>query len=150
MTQERAIHDILIYGDSRSSALRHEVPLPLPDPIIYAERGGTRFIFAGALDIPRMRALGDFDVVSLESLGLDDLLGGGASLPEALRELVVRACRHIGIESALTPGDFPLEVADHVRAAGVELRADGAVFDLRRRVKSAHELTGIRRAQVAA
>jgi Xaa-Pro aminopeptidase len=149
-TRERAINDILIYGDSRSSALRHEVPLPLPDPIIYAERNGTRFIFAGALDIPRMQALGGFEVISLESLGLDDLLGGGASLPEAMRELVLRACRHIGTESASTPGDFPLEVADHVRAGGLTLRADGALFDLRRRVKSAHELAGIRRAQAAA
>jgi Xaa-Pro aminopeptidase len=150
LTQERAIHDILIYGDSRSSALRHEVPLPLPDPIVYAERGGRRFIFAGALDLPRMAALGGFDVVSLESLGLDELLGAGASLPQALRELVLRACRHIGVESAVTPGDFPLEVADHLRAAGIDLRADGAVFDLRRRVKTAHELAGIRRAQAAA
>jgi Xaa-Pro aminopeptidase len=126
------------------------VPLPLPDPIIYAERAGTRFIFAGALDLPRMAALGGYEVVSLESLGLDELLGGGASLPEALRELVLRACRHIGIESAVAPGDFPLEVADHLRAGGITLRAEGADFDLRRRVKSAQELAGIRRAQFAA
>jgi Xaa-Pro aminopeptidase len=144
------LDDVLMVGDSRSSALRHEVPLPLPDPIFYAEHAGARYVFAGALDLPRMRALGDLEVVSLESLGLDELLGGGASLPEALRELALRACRHLGIEGAVTPGDFPLEVADHLRAGGLELRADGALFDLRRRVKSGQELAGIRRAQAAA
>jgi Xaa-Pro aminopeptidase len=126
------------------------VPLPLPDPIIYVERSGARFIFAGALDLPRMQALGDYEVVSLESLGLDELLAAGASLPDALRELVLRACRHLALGAAITPGDFPLEVADHLRAQGIGLRADGALFDRRRRVKSAQELAGIRRAQFAA
>ena len=48
------------------------------------------------------------------------------------------------------PGDFPLELADELRAGGVRLTADGSLFDLRRRVKTPSELQGIRRAQRAA
>ena len=47
------MHDgnVLIYGDSRSYSLRHEVPLPFPDPVAYLEVGGKRWVLAGAVDI---------------------------------------------------------------------------------------------------
>jgi Xaa-Pro aminopeptidase len=48
------------------------------------------------------------------------------------------------------PIDFPLELADRLRANGVRLRADAAEFTRRRRTKSPAELAGIRRAQRAA
>ena len=85
--------DVLVFGDDRSSALRNEVPVPMPDPIGYVERDGSRTILAGSLDVPRMKALRSYDVVSFEELGLNELLAGGSSLPEAFREIVLRACR---------------------------------------------------------
>ena len=37
--------DALIYADTfRSPELRHEVPLGVPDPILYAEKDGTKHI----------------------------------------------------------------------------------------------------------
>ena len=52
--------------------------------------------------------------------------------------------------SAVVPETFPLWLADLLRAEGVELAVDGLFFDERRRVKTAAELAGIRRAQRAA
>ena len=46
--------------------------------------------------------------------------------------------------------EFPLFVADHLRASGIELMVDDDHFVRRRRVKSAAEVEGIRRAQRAA
>ena len=45
---------------------------------------------------------------------------------------------------------FPLEVADRLRAEGIELEPQHELFDLRRRTKTPAELAGIRRAQAAA
>src|SRR5262249_46831415 len=48
------------------------------------------------------------------------------------------------------PHTFPLQLAEYLRASGVELTPDRAFFDARRRVKNETELAGIRRAQRAA
>ena len=48
------------------------------------------------------------------------------------------------------PGSFPVSLADYLRGNGIELLPDRKLFDQRRRVKSAAELAGIRRAQRAA
>jgi Xaa-Pro aminopeptidase len=145
------VRDLLIYADTvRSPELRHEVPVPVPDPFLYAERDGSRYAFVGSLEIPRMRDLDGLQAVALDELGVDDLIAQGLRSEELDRELVLRACRRIGIEEAIAPRTFPLDVADHLRANGVQIRADGELFDDRRRVKTESELAGIQRAQRAA
>lgn len=56
----------------------------------------------------------------------------------------------MGIGEATVPGTFPLELADRMRAAGIELTADHRAFEDRRRAKAGSELAGIARAQRAA
>ena len=62
----------------------------------------------------------------------------------------MRACRAAGVRSAAIPHTFPTGYADRLRADGCELVVDQTLFDARRRVKTGHELGGIRRAQRAA
>lgn len=81
-----------------------------------------------------------------EELGLDDLMESGLGWHDIDRELVLRACRHSGATAVVVPRAFPLFAADHLRAHGVAVEADGALFDERRRRKTAAELEGIRRA----
>ncbi len=139
-----------MFGDDRQPAIRHAVGLPLPDPIGYAEVDGARYALAGLLDVPRLQALGTLEVIPFDELGFNDALGEGKSLPEAFREVVANGCERLGLLEAVVPGDFPLELADALRARGVVLRADGALFDLRRRSKTPAQLEGIKRAQHAA
>src|SRR5436190_15060854 len=73
----------------------------------------------------------------------------GLQLEEINREVALLACRELGITNVAAPPTFPLEIADHLRAGGVEIRADRELFARRRRVKNEHELAGIRRAQRA-
>jgi Xaa-Pro aminopeptidase len=63
---------------------------------------------------------------------------------------MLRMCRDLGIGSAVVPGAFPVALADLLRSHGVDVAPDQTLFDARRRVKNAHELAGIRRAQAAA
>jgi Xaa-Pro aminopeptidase len=144
------VGDLLIYGDTvRSPELRHEVPVPVPDPFLYVERNGSRYAFVGSLEIPRMQELDGLQAVPLDELGMDELIAQGLSSDQLDRELVLRACRRVGIDEAVAPRTFPLDVADHLRANGVQVRAQGDVFDTRRRVKTDAEREGILRAQQA-
>ncbi len=142
--------NVLLFGDSKNPALRHEVPLPLPDPIAYLETAGGRTIVAGSLDVPRMRELGGYAVIAFEELGLNNLLAEGKPLSEAIAGCIVHACVRLGVTEVTTAADCPLGLADSLRAAGVSVAADGAALDLRRRAKTPAELAGIRRAMLAA
>jgi Xaa-Pro aminopeptidase len=144
--------DVLIVADTRSSPeMRHEVPLVIPDPFLYAEVGGARHVAAASLERSRIEELGlGIEVTAWDELGVDELLDGGLRPYEIAREISVRACRSFGLESARVPEFFPAGVADHLRAAGIELTIDPEHFRGRRRVKTETELAGIRRAQRAA
>ncbi len=138
---------VVVYADTlRSPELRHEVPVPAPDPMIFVECDGARLVFTGSLEVPRIATVDGLVPVPFEELGYDELLAAGKRWDEAAPELVLRACRSVDVDRAVVPRSFPVEVADHLRANGVEVAADGRLFDLRRRAKTEGELAGVRRA----
>jgi Xaa-Pro aminopeptidase len=145
------VTEILIYGDTlRSPELRHEVHVPIPDPFLYAEKGDRRIVILHSLEIPRVRAdAPELEIIAPEQLGSDELYSQGLRGWEVVLELALRACRELEIVSATVPESFPLGLADHLRANGIELRVDRDLFDNRRRSKNATELRGIRNAQRA-
>jgi len=140
--------DVLIIGDTmRSPELRHEVPVAVPDPLLYAEVDGQRSVVVSSLERSRVRdLLPDLQVRAFEDVGLDELLTRGLDSYALTRELWLTAVKGLGLERAVTPSTFPLEFADHLRAAGIELEPDQPAFDERRRIKNRYELEGIRRA----
>jgi Xaa-Pro aminopeptidase len=144
--------DVLIYADSlRSPEMRHEVPIAIPDPFIYAERDGERHVVVSSFEIDRIKAVAPgLDLLPPEEFGLDELYKEGLSREEIELEIAVRAARRFEIEQAAVPPTFPLGLADHLRKNGIEVTADRDRFNSRRRVKNEAELAGIRRAQRAA
>src|SRR5437763_17003442 len=142
--------DIRIYGDTvRSSELRHEIPLTIPDPFLYVERNGTRHVFISSLELARARELPGLEVHPFEEVGWDELIRSGLHREEIYKPLVLNACRALGVESAVVPRYFPLELADHLRGEGIQLSPERESFSRRRRVKTEAEIAGIRRAQRA-
>ncbi|HEX7626368.1 MAG TPA: Xaa-Pro peptidase family protein [Gaiellaceae bacterium] len=143
--------DVLIYADTfRSPELRQEVPLGIPDPFLYLEKDGVKHIQIGSMEIPRLSELGLFELHPGEEFGSDELVRAGFSYEQARAEVVVRAVKGIGVTKAVVPEAFPLWLADRLRSEGVELTVDAELFDGRRRVKTAAQLAGMRRAQRAA
>lgn len=141
---------VVIVGDTVHSAdLRHEVPISVPDPFLYAEADGKRYAVASSMEVARLRELPGLEAFPLEDFGYDELMAKGLPRREIGNEVRLRALRSFGIETAVVPPTFPLEAADHLRANGIELTADRAFFESRRRVKNESELAGIRRAQKA-
>jgi Xaa-Pro aminopeptidase len=144
--------DVLIIGDTfRSPELRHEVPLGVPDPFVYLERDGSRHVYVGSMEVPRIRGVArDLTVHPLEEIGIDELIGQGLSVLEVRLEWAARAAVHAGLTRAAVPNTFPSGYLDRIRREGLELTVDQDVFDARRRVKVGAELDGVRRAQRAA
>jgi Xaa-Pro aminopeptidase len=142
---------ILIIGDTvRSPELRHEVPLAIPDPFVYAELDGRRVVVVSAMETMRVEGIGGLEVRPTEDFGADEIRRSGLDVHEAARRLTVQTVQGLGIERATVPGGFPLGSAEALRGAGIELSVDQKLFDDRRRRKTGHELAGIRRAQRAA
>ena len=144
--------DVLIYADTyRSPELRHEVPIGIPDPFLYAERDEARHVVLGSGEIDRIRGLpGGPEPHPYEEFGSDELIAQGLPREQVSVGVVANACRALGVTDAVVPWSFPLQVADRLRESGVRLRPERQLFDGRRRVKSEVELAGIRRAQRAA
>jgi Xaa-Pro aminopeptidase len=144
--------DVLLYSDTvRSATLRHEIPIAIGDPFGYAEVDGRTVIFTSALEQDRIAAVRpDAELIEWADVGFFELLESGMARDQMLLELVSRAVARMGLRHAIVDPDFPLAVADRLRADGVTLTPDNDTFASRRRAKSAAELAGIRRAQKAA
>jgi Xaa-Pro aminopeptidase len=143
---------LLLFGDTeRSAALRHEIPIPIIDPFLFAEVDGRKYVLTTHIERARIeRALPGAELLDYFALGFKELVEEGMSFADAGREAEARAVRQIGIEEAVVPGDFPLGLGDRLREDGVVLTVDDAAVELRRRAKTPAELDGIRAAQRAA
>ena len=143
---------LLLYGDTeRSPAMRHEVPVAIGDGLLLAEVDGRTAILTSWLERDRIAAvLPDAEMLDFFALGMRALTEEGMTRLEAEREVVLRAVRQLGIGEAIVPGDFPVAIADHLRADGITLTVDDESVARRRRVKAGAELDGVRAAQRAA
>src|SRR5437868_1953367 len=140
--------DVLIWADTlRSPEMRHEVPVPIPDAFLYLEHSGQRHVVITPFEVERVQGQDGLQPHPFEQFGWDDLVKQGIPMEDVGLETAVRAVKELGIESAVVPTTFPVELADRLRAEGIEITPDRETFVQRRRAKSQAELDGIRRAQ---
>jgi Xaa-Pro aminopeptidase len=144
--------DLLFYGDTqRSAAMRHELPVSIGDPFLLGIVDGRTHVEASPLERTRIAAAAPEAVLhDLADLGFYELLESGVTSHELDVELASRAAAAMGVREAVVDPEMPVAVADRLRADGIALRPDHEAIATRRRVKSAAELAGIRRAQAAA
>jgi len=145
------VADVLFYSDTeRSSAMRHELPVVIGDPFLLGIVGGTMHVVVNSLERSRVEAAAPDAVLhDIFDLGFRELRESGLSIYEIDLELASRAAAAMGVREAITDPDFPVAIADRLRADGLALWPDPSVT-ARRRVKSGAELQGMRRAQAAA
>jgi Xaa-Pro aminopeptidase len=146
------VPDVLIYADTvHSPAMRHEVPILVPDPFLYVERNGLRHTVSTSFEVDRIAAIpGGPQAHASEEFGFDDLIAEGIPREDVDLGVVVNACKALGVEQAVVPPEFPIAVAERLSQAGIQVTSDRDTFASRRRVKSEAELAGMRRAQRAA
>ena len=144
--------EVLIVGDTgRCPELRHEIPVEIMDPFLYAEVGDRRVAIVWSIEGDRIAAVDpSLEIIASETFPQDDLIGAGVDYYDLDPTNTVRMVESLGLRSARVPLAFPLRHADAIRAAGVELVPDQRFFDDRRRRKTPHELDGVVRASRAA
>jgi Xaa-Pro aminopeptidase len=143
---------LILYGDSeRNPSMRHELPVAIGDPFVLAVDGERTWIMCSMLERDRVAACRpDAELLDIGELGFYELLESGISRDELWLELTSRAVARTGIRAAIVEFEFPLGLAERLRADGVSLTVDDPAVKLRRRSKSEAELAGINRAQGAA
>jgi len=142
------VTDVIIWADTlRSPEMRHEVPVVVPDPFLYLERDGERHVVITPFEVERVQGHDGLQPHAHEEFGWDDLVKQGIPMEEVELGTAVRAVKELGVEKAVVPTTFPVELADRLRAEGIEITPDRETFVQRRRVKSEAELEGIGRAQ---
>src|SRR5262245_20915925 len=130
--------------------MRHEVPVLVPDPFLYAEKDGKKLTASTAFEVERIKSAG-IEAHAWEEFGYDELLDAGVPREEVTwLRINLDACNQFGITDAIVPRTFPTLVADYLRANGISLLPDHQFFADRRRVKNDAEIAGIRKAQKAA
>jgi Xaa-Pro aminopeptidase len=146
------VTDFLFHGDTeRSAAMRHELPVSIGDPFLLGIVDGRMHVMASTLERTRIAATAPDAVLDdVAELGFYELLESGMSHDELHLELTSRAAAAMGVGEAIVDPEMPVAVADRLRADGIVLHPDHEAIAARRRVKSAPELAGIRRAQAAA
>src|SRR5690242_7511791 len=81
----------------RSPELRHEVPVPIPDAFLYAEKDGRRVVILHSLEIPRVREdAPELEILPMDQFGMDELFAEGKKGWEVELEIAVRGCRELG------------------------------------------------------
>jgi Xaa-Pro aminopeptidase len=131
--------------------MRHELPVSIGDAFLLAVAGGRTHIMVNSLERARVVASAPDAVLhDIADLGFHELLESGMSFHEIDVELASRAAAAIGIREAIADPDMAVVIADRLRADGIVLHPDHQAVAARRRVKSAAEMAGIRRAQTAA
>jgi Xaa-Pro aminopeptidase len=144
--------DFLFYGDTeRSHAMRHELPVAIGDPFLLAIVDGRLHVEVNSLERERVQAAApDAMLHDIADLGFRELRQSGMRFHEIGVELASRAAATIGIREAVADPEMPVAIADRLRADGIALDLDHGAVAARRRVKTAAELAGMRRAQAAA
>jgi Xaa-Pro aminopeptidase len=71
--------DLLVFGDTeRSPELRHELPLHVGDPFLYAEAGGRRVAVVWSIEGDRISVVEpSVEIVPSETISVDDLIEAG-------------------------------------------------------------------------
>jgi Xaa-Pro aminopeptidase len=143
---------LMLFGDTeRSAALRHEIPIAIIDPLMWLELGDRRLVLTSQLERTRIaKVLPEAEILDYFAFGMRELRQQGHSHAEAEREVVARVVQHLDLTAASVPAEFPVALADRLRADGLELTVDDRAIAARRRAKTPRELEGILTAQRAA
>ena len=114
---------LLLYGDTeRNAALRHEVPIVVIDPFLFGVVDGRPHVMVSALERERIaEALPEAELHDVRDLGFYELIDGELSRDAVTLELASRAAAAMGVTEAIVDPDFPVAIADRLRADGIAL-----------------------------
>src|SRR5437773_1234906 len=96
--------------------MRHEVPVPIPDAFLYLEHAGERHVVITPFEVERVQGHDGLQPHAFEQFGWDDFVKQGIPMEDVGLGTAVRAVKEFGVERAVVPTTFPVELADRLRA----------------------------------
>lgn len=122
-----------------------------PDPVVLVDNGGDdTTLWTSRLEEGRARKQAKVKSVRCsEDLGLSDMLKQAGSEQDAWSLLLQAICREHGIEQADVESDFPVQYADALRQADIDITPRGDLYRRERRIKTPQELQYIEQTENA-
>jgi Xaa-Pro aminopeptidase len=142
---------LLIHADSlRDADMFVATGVAVVDPFTYLELDGRRIVVASVLEADVIkRDSRATEVWQDDEFGVRELVKQGWVYEDAEMERVRRVVERAGISEVAVPPSFPVALADYLRAKQITVTPQRETFELRRRIKDAHQLAAIRSAQRA-
>jgi Xaa-Pro aminopeptidase len=143
---------ILLVGDSYSDPnLYYTTHFLAGDPFIYLNHEGRGRLVVSAMERGRAEKETSTDeVVDYEELDFKELAKQAGSRDKAFPLMLLRLLERVGARKVTVEGSFPVQLADTLRAKGIELNVATDLYVSERRVKSEKEIAAIAEAQQAA
>ncbi len=134
----------LLYADtSRSADMLHFGRFSVPDPFIAFGLRGKKIAVLNALEFGRANKSSGFDTVLALEPWLDRARAQHPSTKVGTAEVIALLARHYKIRGFTVSNDFPVGLADRLRALGVKLTAVPALFP-EREIKTPADAAAIR------
>jgi Xaa-Pro aminopeptidase len=134
----------LIYSASESDAnMLWATRFFAPDPFIFLEKRGKRYLVMSDLEIDRARSQASVDTVLSYSEIVRTLQKQGTPFP-SVSQVLLEVFRLLKVNAAQVPTTFPLGLADELRSTDISIRVRPDPFWPSRELKTAQEVRSIR------
>ncbi|MEW6160458.1 MAG: Xaa-Pro peptidase family protein [Verrucomicrobiota bacterium] len=135
--------NLLIVGDSEHDAnLLYAVGLFLPDPFVFLQVRGRRYVVVSDLEINRVRRQSHgCRVLSLNQL--QKRLQTSDGRPPDLARVTAGILRQRGLKRVFVPANFPLGLAQQMRRSRIKIEVKPGPFFPERQIKSPEEVKKI-------
>lgn len=135
----------LIIGSSEKDPdLYYATRFIAPDPFVFAEIRGKKYLIASDLEVDRARSQAKVHEV-LAATSLAEEYKKKFKRPPRLTDMVRFFLKKNHARELLVPASFPLQYADPLRRAGFKLSFKNGPFDETRSIKNAKELAAIKK-----
>jgi Xaa-Pro aminopeptidase len=130
---------ILIIADSeKDSNMYYATGFMAPDPFVYIQKDGEKFMIVNDLELDRARLQSRVDKI-LPLSKYERLFRKKRNKSPGLIEVVVTVLREMGIKELLVPANFNVGYADFLREKGFKLKVKGEPFFSSREIKNKQE-----------
>jgi Xaa-Pro aminopeptidase len=133
---------LLVSASEGDSNMLYAVGFFVPDPFIFFEHKGKKFVVMSDLEIDRAKKQARVDRVLSLSLYQRKLRRPGKQSPTMV-DVLDLLFRERGIRSLVVPANFPVLLADQLRAKGFSVQIKRDPFFANREIKSAEEVKSI-------
>ena len=141
---------LLIVGDSeRNADLYYATRFMAPDPFVFLCTSNAKILMVGNLEVDRARSQARVDEVVASAHIEAQLQAREGDHPNSSQILLALLAER-GIEKLKVPADFPLETADFLRAAKLQLQVVKPPLLPQRQLKCPAEVEALRRAMAVA